>query len=125
MVGEQIRAILGWRLESYSLRPRRRILRDMDQRDVALAAGPFRRVTGIRVARRGPRNVEVGPALRLMVDSGIALMHGCQFASGRKRFSLPHESEQFRVHFVLERRTHSVRSAGINLEYGAFDDFGR
>jgi len=56
-----------------------------------------------------------------MVYSGIALT--C--ASGRRRFALPDESEYFRIHFVFERRTYSMRISGIDFEHRALDDLGR
>src|SRR5579862_8359114 len=71
---EQIRAILGWRVESQCVRPRRRILRDLGQCDVALSAGPLCRHAGICIARSGYRNVEIWPTLRRMVHSDIPLM---------------------------------------------------
>src|SRR6185295_14361471 len=49
--------IVGWRVESHSLRPLRRILRELDQRHITLAAGPLRRAARLRVARSGDRNV--------------------------------------------------------------------
>ena len=120
MVGQQVGAILGRGMARYGLRARRRILRDMDQRHITLAAGQLLRHDRVGVARGNHRNVEVWSTLRRLVDSHIALMD----ASGGGRFALPNESEYFRVHFIFQRRTHSVRCSGIDLERRTLDDLG-
>lgn len=45
------------------------------------------------------------------------------FILGRGNFPMRDEGEQVFIHPVLQRRRHAVRSAGVDLKRGTFDDF--
>src|ERR1700681_3083459 len=82
----------------------------------------FRPITGAWWTRATEGREESRPGRRECLCHVLARQ--C-FSSWCGYFVLPDEGQQLFVHLVFQRRTHSMRSPRINLENGAFYDFGR